>query len=324
MTRIKPIRTAVIFTLLCSLVLLCAGMTGVHAAAKGRLTIDSKSANIPVTDMHWQVFRVADVPKGDTLELTGAFAGLPVKPDLSTEDGARTAASTLEAYAVAYGITPDFSAVASSDGTVTAENLEPGYYLVLGEPLKDENGMYLSVPTLLCIADGGQYDNPDWSLDRTIVPKIRLVSGAEYHSQTDRTVQKIWVNADKTPEIRVRLYRDGTLYDTQTLNDANNWEYTWSKLDNPSRWTVIEEQVPGGCTVSYTQQQVKSGKTYKEAFIITNTGSTTVVTTSRNTGSNNTGKLPQTGQLWWPIPLLVLGGSGLLALGWRITRKKRS
>ena len=65
-------------------------------------------------------------------------------------------------------------------------------------------------------------------------------------------------------------------------------------------------------------------KTYKEAFIITNTGSTTVVTTSRNTGSNNTGKLPQTGQLWWPIPLLVLGGSGLLALGWRITRKKQS
>ena len=48
------------------------------------------------------------------------------------------------------------------------------------------------------------------------------------------------------------------------------------------------------------------------------------MTTSRNTGSNNTGKLPQTGQLWWPIPLLVLGGLGLLALGWWITRKKRS
>ena len=134
-------------------------------------------------------------------------------------------------------------------------------------------------------------------------------------------MKKIWVNADKTPEIRVQLYRDGTLYDTQTLNDANNWEYAWSKLDNTSRWTVIEEQVPGDCTVSYTQQQVKSGKTYKEAFTITNTGSTTVVTTSRNTGSNNTGKLPQTGQLWKPVLVLLMCG-GALALAGQVKRRK--
>lgn len=304
--------------------LLCAGMTGVHAAETGRLTIDSQSANIPVTDMHWQVFRVADVPEGDTLELTGAFAGLPVKPDLRSEDGVRTAASTLEAYAVAYGITPEFSAVASSDGTVTAENLKPGYYLVLGEPLKDENGMYLSVPTLLCIANGDASGNPDWSLNRTVVPKIRLISGSEYHSSMDRTVKKIWIQADKTPEIRVQLYRDGVLYDTQTLNADNNWEYTWSKLENTSRWTMIEEQVPEDCTVSYTQQREKTGKGYREAFTVTNTGRTTAATTSRDTHSSNMGKLPQTGQLWWPIPLLVLGGLGLLAGGWRMTRSKRS
>lgn len=101
-------------------------MTGVHAAAKGRLTIDSKSANIPVTDMYWQVFRVADVPKGDTLELTGAFAGLPVKPDLSTEDGARTAASTLEAYAVAYGITPDFPLLHPPTARLLPKTWRPG------------------------------------------------------------------------------------------------------------------------------------------------------------------------------------------------------
>ena len=33
------------------------------------------------------------------------------------------------------------------------------------------------------------------------------------------------------------------------------------------------------------------------------------------------GKLPQTGQLWWPVPVLVMLGLIFFALGWKIRRK---
>ena len=31
--------------------------------------------------------------------------------------------------------------------------------------------------------------------------------------------------------------------------------------------------------------------------------------------------LPQTGQLWWPVPLLALGGMALFGLGWAQRRR---
>ena len=43
---------------------------------------------------------------------------------------------------------------------------------------------------------------------------------------------------------------------------------------------------------------------------------TTKPTTGGSSGGNTGNKLPQTGQLTWPIPALVSGGMLLFALGW--------
>ena len=34
-------------------------------------------------------------------------------------------------------------------------------------------------------------------------------------------------------------------------------------------------------------------------------------------------KLPQTGQLWWPVPLLTVGGLALVALGLGLKKRQR-
>ena len=80
------------------------------------------------------------------------------------------------------------------------------------------------------------------------------------------------------------------------MSRENNWEYTWENLDGGSRWQVTEAEVPDGYTVAIAQEGT--------VFIITNTRP-----------SEPPPKLPQTGMLWWPVPVLACGGLLLIAVG---------
>ena len=58
--------------------------------------------------------------------------------------------------------------------------------------------------------------------------------------------------------------------------------------------------------------------------------STSVTTDSSETDigsetetSSNGGKLPQTGQLWWPVPALSAAGLILIAVGVRVNSKRK-
>lgn len=68
--------------------------------------------------------------------------------------------------------------------------------------------------------------------------------------------------------------------------------------------------MPKGYKVSIKQEG--------ETWSINNTA---METSSKGNGKPGS-KLPQTGQLWWPIPILVLLGIGLYMAGW--TSKKKS
>ena len=88
-----------IFALLFNLI--CFFMMPINAEAdeRGSLTVDSSSAKIQVVDMHWRVYRVADVIDSGTVKLCGEFADLPVKFDISNDSLIKSAAYSLEAYA---------------------------------------------------------------------------------------------------------------------------------------------------------------------------------------------------------------------------------
>ena len=119
------------------------------------------------------------------------------------------------------------------------------------------------------------------------------------------SVQKIWDddnNIDKKrPEsITVGLYRDGTLYDTQELSTANDWSCIWLGLDPSSTWTVDEINVPDGYSMFLDQPEDGS-------FVITNA----------------TGKVPQTGLVRWPAPVLAAAGALLIGMGAAAGRRKK-
>ena len=101
--------------------------------------------------------------------------------------------------------------------------------------------------------------------------------------------------------------QDGKSYETVTLNQENSWNYTWEDLEAGHEWKVVEQTVPSGYTMTSTQE----GK----RFIITNTYKKPGTTVPTGGGS----KLPQTGQLWWPVPILVILGILAILVGyvWR-------
>ena len=80
---------------------------------------------------------------------------------------------------------------------------------------------------------------------------IFLAEGYDYEMLT---VHKVWEdnNYPERPEsITVTLFRDGKAFENVTLNEENQWTYTWDKLEELYTWTVEETEVPELYEVSY-------------------------------------------------------------------------
>lgn len=109
----------------------------------------------------------------------------------------------------------------------------------------------------------------------------------------DLKVIKVWnqQNKEKThpQEVIINLYKDEKLIDTITLNEKNNWTYTWENIEKSDKYTVVENEVKG-----YTATYQKEGN----VFTITNTD-----------------KLAETGQIYLPIIILSSIGTILILLG---------
>ncbi len=147
---------------------------------------------------------------------------------------------------------------------------------------------------------------------------------------------KVWNDKNhgnkRTESVEVQLLRDDIIYETVILSKKNNWRHIWNDLSDLYTWQVVEKTVPNGYTVSVN----KEGITYT----LTNTYKDTDSQSSRVRertpdvpGSENPEdsdnvsekekdeKLPQTGQLWWPVPVMTFIGMTLFVFGWIRYRK---
>ena len=124
--------------------------------------------------------------------------------------------------------------------------------------------------------------------------------------KADYEVIKVWkddCHKDQRPKsITISLICDGKVYDTITLPHNGAWSYSWKDLNTNHQWTVTEKKEDG-----YQEPDVQQkGNT----FIVTNT-------CSKPTTPAQPGKptLPQTGQLWWPVPVLIAAGLLFVVIG---------
>ena len=130
--------------------------------------------------------------------------------------------------------------------------------------------------------------------------------------QEQITVKKVWKGGSDHPDsVTVQLLCDGELFGEQVLSSSNDWNYTWTASLSGHTWSVLEVNIPDGYT-----------------FDVAWGGNTATVTNTRSGGQPSDGSnppdgsdspngptLPQTSQLWWPVPLLAAAGVLLLLIG---------
>ncbi len=254
--------------------------------------------------------------------LFGDFAELPVEVgDLTSSENVNTLASTLASY-VETGFTENIDEVGSNAlGEAKFEDLDAGIYLVVGSSVAVGGILYTPKPALIRIPG----HDMEGALVKDVVAKVKYDRLELPPEPVSRTVKKVWDDgdsADRPESVTVQLLKDGKKYDEQVLSDANKWSYTWEELDPAADWSVVEVNVPEGYTVSVSLEDTE--------FTITNKSDNSTSGDNSNTDKplppsdtgnggghtdNNTPFLPQTGQLWWPVPILLASGCVLLLIG---------
>lgn len=270
----------------------------------GSVSVTLRDGNAPVPGGIFTLYHVADIAEvSGRLEyrFLEAFTGCGAElSDIHAEG----LAEHLAVYASANGVTGT-TKTAGANGRVTFPNLELGLYLIVqeGRPA----GYYGVAPFLVSVPLEGE---TGWVYQVDASPKVQ--PQPDQPDDEKLTVKKVWRGgSDHRPEsVTVQLLRDGEVFDTVVLSQENGWRYSWEGLDSSFRWTVVEAQVPEGCTVEYST----AGMT----ITITNTlpGKPEEPTTPERP------PLIQTGQLNWPIPILAGAGMLLMVLGWLLTREK--
>ena len=100
----------------------------------------------------------------------------------------------------------------------------------------------LSMPKELGNAYAGRLGEIDW------------VFHAEGFTESQLTVRKVWSDgndAHKADSVQVNLLCDGTVSETRTLSEKNQWTVTFDGLAEGHTWTAEEAEVPADYTVSY-------------------------------------------------------------------------
>lgn len=313
MKQRNPIKS-VIFLLLSVILLLPVPVSAAGAVdveAKSSLTISSTNNGTVLSGQEFELYYVAEVSPYSEFTLTSEFAQYPVQLDGLDQTGWREVSSVFAGYIQRDKIKALDSGKTDAQGILKfpqkQNSLKPGLYLVMGHSLTQEGTVFTTDPFMLSLPGLDEVKN-QWNYDITVTPKYESAP-----EQTDMTVKrkvlKVWKDTgyeEKRPDgIVMNLLCDGAVYDTVTLNEQNNWRYTWKELDGSRSWSVVEQE-PEDYTVTMKREGI--------TFVVTNTYKKTDSTKNSSTPSTDT-KLPQTGQLWWPVPFLVAAGLVLCLLG---------
>ena len=237
--------------------------------------------NCPVANMQVSLYRVAD----ENYNLVDAFShySIDLKQDV------QGAANALENRILMDGIEADACVTSDSSGKASFTGLESGIYLVVGKEVFQDGVFYMPQVSLVSL-----------SVDLSVDLKYEM---SDKPSRIH--VLKVWKKDNKKSRpksIEVCLLRsDGIVVDRVVLNSDNQWSYTWDNLSTSYTYSVMETSVPSGYKESCTRE--------KDTIVLTNTGSDKYRVEKKDE------VLPNSGQLWWPVPVLLFVGLVLFGLG---------
>ena len=235
----------------------------------------------PISNMQVSLYRVAD----ENYKLVDAFShySIDLKQDV------QGAANALENRILMDGIEADACVISDSVGNASFSGLESGIYLVVGKEVFQDGVFYMPQVSLVSLSG-------DLSVDLKVETSVKP---SRIH------VLKVWKRDSKKSRpksIEVCLLRsDGIVVDKVVLNSDNQWSTTWNNLSTSYTYSVMETSVPSGYKESCTRE--------KDTIVLINTGSDKYRVEKKDE------VLPNSGQLWWPVPVLLFVGLVLFGLG---------
>lgn len=313
-------------TLSALFLLLCWAMPALAAPtipSEEKETLEVKLAyqKRPLPDVTITLHRVADITEVSpwiTFELDGAFEDYNVTLEDLDSNGWADAAFTLANYAGADDIKPDRTAVTDAEGYASFEDLQQGLYLVQAAQYVDADGYrYTVMPALMELPS---YDEKEdaWEMEVEAAMKVQRSSpppteseesgdGSTFNPGMSLVVRKIWNSgtAEQPESVTVEVVTEGKSVANAQLTAATGWCHTFTGLDSSKQYSVVERDVPRGYSVTIG--------TSGDAYIITNTA----VNCIQPTQAPLVGMIPQTGLLWWPVPVLAVLGVLLFVVGWK-------
>lgn len=235
----------------------------------------------PASNMQVSLYRVADV----NYNLVDAFS----RYSIDLKQDVQGAANALENRILMDGIEADACVTSDSVGNASFSGLESGIYLVVGKEVFQDGVFYMPQVSLVSLSGNLSVDLKYEMSDKP----------SRIH------VLKVWKKDNKKSRpksIEVCLLRsDGIVVDRVVLNSDNQWSYTWDNLSTSYTYSVMETSVPSGYKESCTRE--------KDTIVLTNTGSDKYRVEKKDE------VLPNSGQLWWPVPVLLFVGLVLFGLG---------
>lgn len=235
----------------------------------------------PISNMQVSLYRVAD----ENYNLVDSFS----RYSIDLKQDVQGAANALENRILMDGIEADACVTSDSLGNASFTGLESGIYLVVGKEVIQDGVFYMPQVSLVSLSG-------DLSVDLKF----------ETSDKPSRIhVLKVWKKDNKKSRpksIEVCLLRsDGIVVDKVILNSDNQWSTTWENLSTLYTYRVMETSVPSGYKESCTRE--------KDTIVLTNTGNYTDKVEKKDE------VLPNSGQLWWPAPVLLFVGLVLFGLG---------
>lgn len=235
----------------------------------------------PVSNMQVSLYRVAD----ENYNLVDSFS----RYSIDLKQDVQGAANALENRILMDGIEADASNSSDSSCKASFTGLESGIYLVVGKEVIQDGVFYMPQVSLVSLSG-------DLSVDLKY----------EMSDKPSRIhVLKVWKRDNKKSRpksIEVCLLRsDGIVVDKVKLNSDNQWSTTWNNLSTLYTYRVMETSVPSGYKESCTRE--------KDTIVLMNTGNLTDKVKKKDE------VLPNSGQLWWPVPVLLFVGLVLFGLG---------
>lgn len=277
------------------------------------LTVFYKHLETPIPGANFKIYRVANVDFAGRFYVTKNFASYGLDFDHNDQADWEAMARLLKQNVQKDGINYEESGTTKIDGKC-AFDLTPGLYLVIGNQTVIGDYMYTCEPTLVFLPFLDAEDN-EWVYEARISPKGE--NGGPPDVKINLKVMKVWKDfgyKDKQPkEVEVELLRNGKVFSQVSLSDENNWRYTWENLpafDGTGK--IIDWYLDEVYEENYFSEVTREGMT----FIVTNTY------TGELPPGDPTPLLPNTGLLWWPVP--VLAGLGALFIFLSTVKRRKA